>query len=96
MHLKGNRITNGVYSAVLDKSCSDPDMLADPERGHRLPARAAATHLNRPDRERGSVLSTVVRHTAWLDGPRLCAALARSDFSLRDLNRARFVGGWFH
>ena len=63
------------------------DMLADPERGHRLPARAAATHLNRPDRERGSVLSTVVRHTAWLDDPRLCAALARSDFSLRDLKR---------
>ena len=62
-------------------------MLADPERGHRLPARAAATHLNRPDRERGSVLSTVVRHTAWLDDPRLCAALARSDFSLRDLKR---------
>ncbi len=63
------------------------DMLADPERGQRLPARAAATHLNRPDRERGSVLSTVVRHTAWLDDPRLCAALARSDFSLRDLKR---------
>jgi type IV secretory pathway TraG/TraD family ATPase VirD4 len=63
------------------------DMLADPERGHRLPARAAATHLNRPDRERGSVLSTVVRHTAWLDDPRLCAALARSDFSMRDLKR---------
>ena len=63
------------------------DMLADPERGQRLPARAAATHLNRPDRERGSVLSTVVRHTAWLDDPRLCAALAHSDFSLRDLKR---------
>jgi type IV secretion system protein VirD4 len=63
------------------------DMLADPERGYRLPARAAATHLNRPDRERGSVLSTVVRHTAWLDDPRLCAALDRSDFSLGDLKR---------
>jgi type IV secretion system protein VirD4 len=33
------------------------------------------------------VLSTVVRHTAWLDDPRLCAALARSDFSLGDLKR---------
>jgi type IV secretory pathway TraG/TraD family ATPase VirD4 len=52
-----------------------------------LPARAAATHLNRPDRERGSVLSNVVRHTAWLDDPRLCATLTRSDFSLRDLKR---------
>jgi type IV secretory pathway TraG/TraD family ATPase VirD4 len=33
------------------------------------------------------VLSTVVRHTAWLDDPRLCAALARSDFSMADLKR---------
>jgi type IV secretory pathway TraG/TraD family ATPase VirD4 len=63
------------------------DMQADPERGHRIPARAAAAHLNRPERERGSVLSTVVRHTAWLDDPRLCAALARSDFNLADLKR---------
>lgn len=43
------------------------DMLGDPERGQRIPARAAAAHLNRPERERGSVLSTVVRHTAWLE-----------------------------
>jgi type IV secretion system protein VirD4 len=63
------------------------DMLADPERGQRIPARAAAAHLNRPERERGSVLSTVVRHTAWLDDPRLCAALARSDFRFADLKR---------
>jgi hypothetical protein len=26
-------------------------------------------------------------HTAWLDDPRLCGALARSDFTLRDLKR---------
>ncbi len=63
------------------------DMMLDPERGQRIPARAASAHLNRPERERGSVLSTVVRHTAWLDDPRLCAALARSDFSLADLKR---------
>lgn len=63
------------------------DMMADPDRGQHLPARAATAHLNRPDRERGSVLSTVVRHTAWLDDPRLCAALERSDFDLRDLKR---------
>lgn len=60
-------------------------MQADPEAGQRIPARAAAGHLNRPERERGSVLSTVVRHTAWLDDPRLCAVLGRSDFSLADL-----------
>jgi type IV secretory pathway TraG/TraD family ATPase VirD4 len=63
------------------------DMMADPERGHRLPARTASVHLNRPERERGSVLSSVVRHTAWLDDPRLCAALGRSDFSMADLKR---------
>ncbi len=63
------------------------DMMADPEQGQRIPARTAASHLNRPERERGSVLSTVVRHTAWLDDPRLCASLARSDFSLADLKR---------
>ena len=33
------------------------------------------------------MLSTAVRHTAWLDDPRLCGALARSDFTLRDLKR---------
>jgi type IV secretory pathway TraG/TraD family ATPase VirD4 len=43
--------------------------------------------LNRHERERGSVLSSVVRHTAWLDDPRLCSALGRSDFSFGDLKR---------
>jgi type IV secretory pathway TraG/TraD family ATPase VirD4 len=72
---------------VVSRAAGLADMLADPERGHRLPARTAAVHLNRPERERGSVLSSVVRHTAWLDDPRLCAALARSDFSMTDLKR---------
>lgn len=64
------------------------DMLGTPERGGQsLVARTAATHLNRPERERGSVLSTAQRHTAWLDDPRLCAALSHSDFSLQDLKR---------
>ena len=36
-----------------------------------------------------AVLSTVVWHTAWLDDPRLCAALAHSDFTLADLKRRR-------
>ena len=67
------------------------DMLADPERGQRLVARTAAAHLNRPERERGSVLSTAVRHTAWLDDPRLCAALTRSDFTFRDLKQHRMT-----
>ena len=63
------------------------DMLAEPERGQQIPARAAEAHLSRSERERGLVWSTVVRHTAWLDDPRLWATLSRSDFSLRDLQR---------
>jgi type IV secretion system protein VirD4 len=74
-----------------DLAATLADMLSDSERGHRLPARTAAVHLNRPERERGSVLSSVVRHTAWLDDPRLCAALGRSDFSFGDLKRRRMT-----
>jgi type IV secretory pathway TraG/TraD family ATPase VirD4 len=76
-----------VTASAEDLAATLDDMTADPEAGQRIPARAAAAHLNRPERERGSVLSTVVRHTAWLDDPRLCAALARSDFNLADLKR---------
>lgn len=76
-----------VTASENDLAATLDDMTADPERGQRIPARAATAHLNRPERERGSVLSTVVRHTAWLDVPRLCAALARSDFNLADLKR---------
>jgi type IV secretory pathway TraG/TraD family ATPase VirD4 len=76
-----------VTASERDLADTLDEMQANPERGQRIPARAAAAHLNRPERERGSVLSTVVRHTAWLDDPRLCAALARSDFNLADLKR---------
>jgi type IV secretory pathway TraG/TraD family ATPase VirD4 len=76
-----------VTASADDLAATLGDMTADPEAGQRIPARAAAAHLNRPERERGSVLSTVVRHTAWLDDPRLCAALARSEFNLADLKR---------
>ena len=76
-----------VTASEADLAGTLADMRADPESGQRIPTRAAAAHLNRPERERGSVLSTVVRHTAWLDDPRLCAALTRSDFDLADLKR---------
>jgi type IV secretory pathway TraG/TraD family ATPase VirD4 len=76
-----------VTASERDLADTLAEMQADPDAGQRIPARAAAAHLNRPERERGSVLSTVVRHTAWLDDPRLCAALARSDFNLTDLKR---------
>ncbi len=57
------------------------------ERGQRISARAVAAHLNRPERERGSVMSTVMQHTAWLDDPRL----ARSEYSMTDVTRRRVV-----
>ena len=62
-----------VTASEADLAGTLADMRADPESGQRIPTRAAAAHLNRPERERGSVLSTVGRHTAWLDDPRLCA-----------------------
>lgn len=50
-----------------------------------LPARAAQTLLDTGDRERGSILSTARRSTAFLDDPRVAACLSRSDFNLGDL-----------
>ena len=76
-----------VTASADDLAATLDNMTADPEAGQHVPARAAAAHLNRPEREHGSVLSTVVRHTAWLDDPRLCAALARSEFNLADLKQ---------
>ena len=67
------------------------DMLSDPLRGYRIVARTAAAYLNRPEKERGSVLSTLVRHTAWLDDPHLARAFSRHDFDLRDLKRRRMT-----
>ncbi|HEY1414202.1 MAG TPA: type IV secretory system conjugative DNA transfer family protein, partial [Rhodopila sp.] len=63
------------------------EMMVDPQRGQRIVARAATAHVNRPEKERSSVLSTLVRHTGWLDDPRLEATFNRSDFDLRDLKR---------
>ena len=62
-------------------------MMVDAQRGQRIVARAATAHVNKPEKERSSVLSTLVRHTGWLDDPRLEAAFSRSDFDLRDLKR---------
>jgi type IV secretory pathway TraG/TraD family ATPase VirD4 len=67
------------------------DMLADPARGQRLVTRTANSFMNKPDKERGSILSTAVRHTAWLDDPRLEAAVSRSDFDIRDLKRQKMT-----
>lgn len=50
-----------------------------------IPARAANALMSTPDKERGSILSTVRRITAFLDDPRICAAMTDSDFRLSEL-----------
>lgn len=63
------------------------EMSLDPAAAYGLPARAAHTLLGMGDRERGSVLSTARRHTAFLDDPRLAAALTHSDFDMANIKR---------
>lgn len=56
------------------------DMSADPDAAYGLPARTAATLMATGDRERGSILSTARRSTAFLDDPRIIDTLSRTDF----------------
>lgn len=56
------------------------DMASDEDRAFGIPARAANTLMGTGDRERGSILSTARRNTAFLDDPRIVAAVSRSDF----------------
>lgn len=66
------------------------EMMANP-RGFELPARAANAFNDAPEKERGSILSTARRHLAFLDDPRIVAALSRSDFSLDDLKARKIT-----
>ena len=52
-----------------------------------VPARAANAFTAKADRDRSGVLSTAIRHTSFLDDPRVVAALSTSDFRLDDLKR---------
>lgn len=54
-----------------------------------LVSRAAAVLLQKPHKERGSVISSIHRHTDFLDSPRLGNVLCRSTFDLADLKRRR-------
>lgn len=65
-------------------------MMANP-RGFGVPGKAATAFTDTPEKERGSVLSTVRRHLAFLDDPRLLDAVSRSDFSLDDLKRRKMT-----
>lgn len=48
-------------------------------------ARVARTYLAKEARERSSVLSTAIRHTRFLDDPRLVETLRRHDFAFAEL-----------
>ncbi|EIP3317324.1 type IV secretory system conjugative DNA transfer family protein [Salmonella enterica] len=57
------------------------------KRGGGIPVRAVNSLLATPEKERGSILSTVRRHLDFLDDTRIVASLARSDLNLADLKR---------
>ncbi len=61
------------------------EMAADEQAAFGLPARAANTIMGMADRERGSVISTAQKSTAFMDDPRISAALSRSDFDLSNI-----------
>ena len=61
------------------------DMASDESVAFGIPSRAANTIMGMADKERGSVLSTARRHTAFLDDPRIAATLSRSDFDLSNI-----------
>ena len=52
-----------------------------------LAARAAAQLMAAGDRERGSIVSTAMRHTKWLDSLPMRAVLSGDGFDLRELKR---------
>lgn len=60
------------------------EMAASPAAGG-LVARAANRQLGKSDREAAGVLSSAQRHTHFLDGPRIIAAMDGADFRFEDL-----------
>lgn len=53
--------------------------------GFGVVSRAANTFLAKADKDRSGVLSSALRHTAFLDDPRIAETLKRSDFNLSDI-----------
>jgi len=62
-------------------------MQSDPDLAYGIPARSANGFLSKEAREASGVLSTALRHTSFLDDPRIASALSKSDFSFADLKR---------
>lgn len=55
------------------------------QAGFGLVARSANSFLAKAEKERSGVLSTAIKHTAFLDDPRIAAALEHTDFDLNQL-----------
>lgn len=53
--------------------------------GFGVVSRSANTFLAKADKDRSGVLSSALRHTAFLDDPRIAETLKRSDFNLSDI-----------
>lgn len=53
--------------------------------GFSVVARCANTFMGKAEKDRSGVLSGALRHTAFLDDPRIAHALAASDFKLSEL-----------
>ncbi len=54
-------------------------------------ARVANNMLSREDREMSSIISTAVRHTGFLDDPRIVKHLSSSDFKLAELKQDKIT-----
>jgi len=67
------------------------DEMAGSDVGYGVAARAANAFLAKADKERSGVLSSVIRHTAFLDDPRVAASLRHSSFDLGRLKADRMT-----
>lgn len=63
------------------------DMSSDSALAFGIPARCANGFMSKDAKEASGVHSTALRHTSFLDDPRIEAALSRSDFRFSDLKR---------
>ena len=87
IHLAGDpnpaRRTVGELRRALTLNLDDELVgMSSSAAGFEIPLRAAASILAKADRERSGVIGSALRHTAFLDDPRLSAALSRSDIAL--------------
>jgi len=76
----------GTVRAII--TLPEPEFLAlmqgasDHPGAYNIIARSCAKIAGTPDKERGSIISTAQRHTAFLDDPRIAETLSGSDFDL--------------